>query len=168
MDESFLNIDQHNLDAEWLKQPALYFKWAKKAADARRAHEEAKSELDVVKAELSRAIREDPENYGLEKVTEGAVTAAIPEQKEYKVALKAVFDARHSADVYSAVVVALEHRKRALENIVDLFGMNYFSKPKAPTAEAAEKFDEASKREVRGRSRRVVRRGERDESDGDE
>lgn len=153
-DFSFFEIDEHNLDREWVKQPSLYFTWARKLADARQDLDEAKAKVDVTKAEVSRAIRDDPEDHGLEKVTEAAVTAAIPEHPDMIRAVKELSKARHKVDVYQAAVNALDHRKRALEKLVDLHGQNYFSTPRAPDAESAEALEEAGKQHARRRGRR--------------
>lgn len=153
-DFSFFNIDPNNLDKEWIEQPGLFFTWASKLADARRDHEDAKSELDVVRAELSRDIREDPETYGITKLTEAVVALVIPEQQEYIDAAKALSKARHRQDIYQAAVNALDHRKRALENLVDLHGQNYFAKPKAATPEAEAHFEDKRKERIRRRSSR--------------
>jgi hypothetical protein len=155
-DFSFFEVDIHQLDKEWMEQPALFFEWAERLADTRRDLDEAKSELDVTKAEISRAIRDEPEDYGLEKVTEAAVTAAIPEQEEYKIATKAVSEAKHAVDVYQGVVTALEHRKRALEKLVDLHGQSYFANPRVSNSNASEAKDEIARR--RGAKRGVRQR----------
>ena len=39
---------------------------------------------------------------------------------------------KHKVDVLQVVVDALDHRKKALENLVTLHGMSYFASPKAP------------------------------------
>jgi len=153
-DFSFFDIDEHNLDREWVEQPSLYFKWARKVADARMVLDEAKAEVDVTKAEVSRLIRDDPEDFGLEKVTEAAVTAAIPEHPDMMRAVKALSKAKHDVDIYQAAVNALDHRKRALEKLVDLHGQNYFSSPKAPDQDSAASLEESGKQQTRRKGRR--------------
>jgi hypothetical protein len=124
-------IDELQLDTEWLKQPRLYYDWAIYYADAKRDLATQKQKLDVVKAELAREIRSDPVRYNLDKVTETTVPACVLEQLEYKDANRDYINAQHRADVLGAAVAALEHRRRALENLVDLHGQNYFSQPRA-------------------------------------
>jgi len=148
-DFNFFEIDEHNLDKEWIKQPSLYFTWARKLADARLAVDEAKSELDVIKAEASRAIRDDPGEFGFEKVSEAIVATAVNEHPDVMKGVQKLYDARHEHDVYQAAVFALEHRKRALEKLVDLHGQSYFSTPKTHNAKAAERLEDAGKRHVR-------------------
>ena len=74
---SFLDIDPYNLDEEWRDQPKLYGKWAKRLANARRDLEQAKANLELVEAELSIAIREDPSHYDIPKATDKAVEKVV-------------------------------------------------------------------------------------------
>lgn len=153
-DYSFLSIDEHILDKEWVRQPALYFKWAQKLADARKRLDDSKVALTLVAAELSQAIRENPDQYGIAKITEAAVTTAIPAQEEHQSAVRRINKAKHTVDVLDAVVTALEHRKRALEKLVDLYGQSYFSTPHT-SQENQEAAAHAMKHEVRRRKRRT-------------
>lgn len=131
----FLEIDPHRLDEEWVNQPNLYYDYASHLADARQAYEDAKNNLELVRAELDKAIREDPEEFGVEKVTEKAVESAVILEDEYQAAQKQVNYSRHTMDVAQAAVGSLDHRKRALEKLVDLFLANYFSEPKRKSKE---------------------------------
>lgn len=144
-------IDPMALDKEWLNQPNLYFHWAVKAADAKRKMDEAKAELEVEKASLMRLISLNPAEFGLAKGTDAMVTGAVLEQAEYKAALRGFNEAKHLAELYGVVLSTLDHRKRALENLVELHGMNYFSAPTA-RGEAGEAVKRAEKREVRQRA----------------
>ena len=135
------DIDAERLDQEWLEQSRLYHQAALRLADARRDHEQAKADRDVTCAELDRSVRSQPGKYGLEKVTEGAVANLILLQPEHKRATQKVIEAKHTADVFQADVDALDHRKRALENLVQLRLANYFSEPRVRgNPEETEKF----------------------------
>lgn len=153
-DKSFIEIDEFNLEKEWVGQPALYLKYAEKAAKARLNLDEADSELELVTADLDKAIRGDPEKYGLEKITESGIKITVPLQDEYQEALKAVNEARYELGIVQAAVNALDHRKRALEKLVDLWQGSYFSEPKSQ-GDAKEAMEEATKRTVR---RRAIKR----------
>ena len=143
-------VDENALDQEWVLQPRKYFRYAAKLADARRDLDQSKTEVELVKAELELAIRSNPEKFDLQKVTEAAVTATVLSQAEYGRARQAALDAKHTVDVLEAAVTALEHRKRALEGLVQLRLANYFSSPKAPEGDR-EGMAEMEKRLVRGR-----------------
>jgi hypothetical protein len=52
-------------------------------------------------------------------------------------------------------VAALDHRKKALENLVYLHGQSYFSAPTAPRG-MKDRMDEVEKASVRGKARRAL------------
>lgn len=128
--EDDIRIDEENLDLEWLEQPNLMIKYTKNAAEARMNLDNAKQTLDIVKAEVDSAIRKDPEHYGLIKVTDAAVASTLLIQEEYKIAFENYLSAKYEADMAQGAVTAFSQRKDALENLVRLFGLNYFSGPR--------------------------------------
>lgn len=130
----FFDLDMHRLDEEWLRQPRLYHDYAVKLADARATWERAKAAREVVQAELDRDARRSPSLFGLDKVTEPAVEKAVLLHKRYQKANEEVIIAKHEMDVLQAAVDTLEHKKKALENMVSLHGRDYFAVPRA-TAE---------------------------------
>lgn len=145
-------IDEQALDLEWLRQPKLYFKWASAYAAAKRDVSEAKAELDVTKAEVAAEIRKDPGFYGC-KGTVDAVNECAMLQPEYKAALRKLHRMQYHQDVIGAAVSSLDHRKKALENLVDLHSQNYFSEPRAKPA-SREAVDNMERDAVRRRGQR--------------
>lgn len=149
LDEDLVfGIDKNLLDDEWLNQPKLYFRWAVQLEDARADLEIAKAEFDVVKSELDLNIRTSPDDYDLPKVTDKAIAAAMMTQPGYEGAQKAVFEHKHRVGVLQAAVTALDHRKKALEKLVDLHGQKYFASPRA-SENSREAMEEVEKRSVR-------------------
>lgn len=144
-DSSFLVIDSNNLEKEWVDQPRLYFKYATKLENAREDFEQAKAELGVVAAECDLDIRNNPAKYDLPKATEKSVEAAVAMHDDYVAAAKEVSVQRHRVGVFQAAVNALDHRKKALEKLVELFLANYYSAPRAP-AGSTELMDRQNKR----------------------
>jgi hypothetical protein len=143
----FFQIDPNALDREWVQQPALYHKYAVRLANARRDAEQAETLIDVVYAELDAAIRANPEKYGVAKITEPSVKAAILGHRKYKAATAAHIEAKHAAGILQAAVSTMDHRKRAFENLVDLRLADYFSEPR--TTSGREQYDRAKKRQAR-------------------
>lgn len=127
-----LKIDETALDVEWLNQPSLLAKYTKIAAQARLDMDTAKDYLDYKKAELDKNIRKNPDKYGVEKVTEGAIASAIVLDDEYKEAQEELNNCRYEYDMVRGMVEAFEQRKSALENLVKLFNSNYFAGPTVP------------------------------------
>lgn len=143
-----LEINEFELDKEWIKQPATYHKYATKLAEAKYRLEEAKAQTELVKAELSSEIRNNPNEYGLAKITESVVASTILTQDEFKSVHAELLDQKHQVDLLQAVVTSLDHRKRALESLVSLHGQDYFSSPRADTR-SQETIDEIQKKSVR-------------------
>ena len=125
-------LNKNNLDNEWVSQVSLFAEWADKLAEARQTERRAKAQLELTEAEVKLSIRRNPQQYGLEKVTEGAVTELLTIDKRYQKALAAHHDAEHTVDVYKAKVDTLHQRKGGLEDLVRLRLADYFSEPKAP------------------------------------
>lgn len=144
------DLDPNRLDEEWVSQPRLFWEAARKLADARADYERAKAAREVEKAELDRAIRRDPEDFGMNKITEGAIEQVILLQKTYKRANEEVIKAKHTVDIFEADVRTLEHRKSALEALVKLRLEEYYSDPRPPKG-GREVVEEMERRAVFGK-----------------
>ncbi len=162
----FFDIDRERLDEEWIAQPKLFFKYASKLADAKRKLEEAKGELDVTTAELDQSIRSAPEKFGLAKVTEGSIKQAIMTQDIYNKANSVVGGLKYKVDMYQAAVSALDHRKRALENLVDLWAQDYWAEPRAKT-NSREKIEKESNAKVMERIKIKSKKRGKEHDDND-
>ena len=130
--EKDISIDETALDVEWLDQPRLMLKYAQHAARCKAELDRAKEALEVVKAELDRAIRQDPAKYEVKKVTESAIQSAILVQPQYQQASKDYADSKYEYEMAVAAVRAIDQKKTALENLVKLHGMSYFAGPQVP------------------------------------
>lgn len=156
-DRQFLDIDPDALDKALVEQPRLFFKHAAKLADARLELDEAESRFDVVKADLSLAIRGNPKKYKLGdeiKITEASIDATITTHPKYVEAQGEVNVAKHAVAILQAVATALDHRKRALEKMVDLHGQNYFSTPHVRGEEANASLDREKTRAFVNKTKR--------------
>lgn len=130
--EEDVRIDETALDLEWLEQPSLMMQYGKMMAQANRELDELKETLNLVRAELDKAIRTNPEAYGIEKITETVVQNTIIQQTKYQEAQQEVLDAIYESKVASVAVQAIDQRKTALENLVRLHGQQYFAGPRIP------------------------------------
>ena len=141
----FFKPDKYKLDEEWEGQPELYFEYAVKLADARSEHEHAITQQDLIEAELDRDIRSNPIKYDVAKITEGSVEKVILTQRGYQACHEVVLKAKHRVDVLQAAVTALDHRKKAIEGLVQLWLADFYSKPLIK-GENREKMDEMQER----------------------
>ena len=147
-----IHPDPNLLDEEWVAQSSLRFSYGADLADAKRTLQSAKAELDVTEAELKLAIRSDPAKFNLDKVTEDVVKSAVLLEPEYQKAKTHVIESQHDVDVLDAAVSAIDHRKKALEDLVDLFLAGYYAKPKASDG-SREQMQEVERHSVRRRGR---------------
>jgi alkylhydroperoxidase/carboxymuconolactone decarboxylase family protein YurZ len=145
-----VRIDELNLDKECIRLPTEFTKYAFFAAEKRKEMDQAKARLEEVEAELQKEVRANPSNFGIEKITENAISAAVRGMAAYKEAYQAFLDARYEYDKASAVVSALDHKKRSLVLLVELLAMGYFSAPKI-SERGKQALEEMTKEKVRRR-----------------
>lgn len=141
-DFDFFDLDQKRIDQEWRNQVKKVIEYGTQLADARRTHEKAKASLDLIEADLDTAIRftdsveqqkEPPKGKTKKKaMTEGAIKNAIIIHKKYQYAKEKLINAKYEVDRLQVVMDALEHRKKALESLVQLWSREYYAEPRAP------------------------------------
>ena len=134
---SLMSIDPNRLDQMWLEHTGRYMEMVQHAVDARINYEGLKDRLDVVKAQVDRNIRANPSAYGLEKVTEGAVGAAVLLSQPYMDAQAGVTEARKVQLLTQGAVDAMEHRKKALEEITQLTLSGWRGEARSPVRDAS-------------------------------
>jgi|ADurb_Cas_03_Slu_FD_contig_123_38984_length_8142_multi_4_in_2_out_2_6 hypothetical protein len=130
--EEDIKIDETALDVEWLGQPKLMLRYAQHAAKMRMETDIAKEKLDIMRAELDKEVRMNPDSFDIAKITEATVLAAIISDSRYQKANKAYLEAKYESDIAQSAVRAFDARKDALENLVRLHGQQYFAGPKMP------------------------------------
>lgn len=146
---SEFQIQPNHLDREWRNQPTLMHDHCLRLADAKQQLNSAKSNLEVVEAEEDREVRMHPSRYGIDKLSETRIKNAVILSPSYREAAKEVIRLQHAVDVLQAAVSALDHKKRALENLVHLHAMSYYSEP-----QTNEDAYDAMREEARGRALR--------------
>lgn len=124
-------IDPLRLEAEWRDHPQAVYNAASDAALRRRDFDRANEDLSLITARIQSEIRKNPAaNLGEGvKVTEDAISNCMKSDIEYMAACRKVTDARYAMNMADAAVTALEHKKRALTKLVDLWLHEYYSDP---------------------------------------
>ena len=151
--EQFVDIDPFQLDKECVSLPSDYLKFSTTSALLRKQMDEAKARLDVESAALSKRIRSNPEKYGLDKVTESAVTGMVLLDQSYQKADRAYRRARYEYDISQSAVWAMEHKKKSLSLLVELHLMGYSANVKVSQG-GKEAIEEMMKKRARHRLRR--------------
>lgn len=142
--ENFLKdvaINPDELDEIWMLQPQIFEKYAENFAAMMQKRDNFKIELDALKSKKMKEIIDDPPKFGLKKTTDAVITAVLNEQEDYIAKLKEYNQINHDYNVSKDRKDALKQKKDTLENMVKLFGLNYFAGPMVPRKlESGERF----------------------------
>jgi len=130
--EKDLKIDPNQLDVEAGMQGEIFFKWAEASVEALREKDLSKLTLGVKIAELSQRARLDPDSFGITRVTEGGINAAVQVHPEMIEAQENYIEVSKNAGLLKEATNAMEQRKRMLEILVTLHGQQYFAGPSVP------------------------------------
>lgn len=122
-----LSVDPNQLPREWGRHVPMYHYWAEQQADAQAAYDEAKSELDLVKAEMDLEVRNNKDDYGIDKINNDIVANTVLTQPEVQAAVKRVNESRHQLELAKAATGALDHRRKQLSMLVDMKIKAYMS-----------------------------------------
>jgi hypothetical protein len=141
-----VQIDVNDLGKELYTQPSLYIKWAKIWANESHRRDFFKARLEQVKAEVELDIRDNPKEWGIEKVTEASVRALVECDEGVEKARNAFFQASRNLNNALSAKLAMEQRKSMLENIVKVYQTGYWGELPVP-----DKQDRASHYEERER-----------------
>ena len=133
-----IKLDKYRLDENAIEQPSLYNNTAEDWAKSVLERDKAKENLEIVAAKVGKRIRESPEIYGIEKVTEKSLQEAMVQDKEYREASSKLINAQYNVNVLSSAKEAIDHRGKALRILSDLYSGSYFS------ASAGEKMKETA------------------------
>lgn len=129
--EKDMELDQHGLDFEWLRQSSLYLKYSVLYADLASYRDEAKEELQRIDAVIDLEIRSDWESFGFEtKPTEPAIKAAILQDDRHIKAAKSLIFAVREMNIAQGAKTALDHKKAALERLSTLYLSGYWADPR--------------------------------------
>jgi hypothetical protein len=152
-----IKLDPNELDVAAATQGELFIKWAERAVKARTEMEYAKLQLETKQARLQIRCRKSPRKFKLEKLTEGAIQAAVLLHPEYQAAHEHYLDARQVCAMLEKAVNGMEMRKRMIEVLITLHGQQYFAGPSVPRdlSKAYREFQEG--REDRVKERQVKR-----------
>lgn len=163
MDKNDFKIDLATLDKHLQEQPELVIYYGELSANKEAERDRIKDELDSHMAKLDLEIRATPDFYGLDKATDASVKAAVA-CDETTIALKEkLVVANQELNLLKrAAERGLRHKRKALENLSQLFLGEYFAKPKV-SQEARQSLVDKGRREKHaqrlGENKRLNRNG---------
>ena len=130
--EQDLIIDPNQLDVEAVRQAELFYRYAKEAVKARTVMDEKKMAMEVLEAKLQMRVRENPEKFGLLKVTEASIIACVKTRDSYIGAFQEWVRAAERSRLIDKAVVGMEMKKSMIETLTKLHGQQYFAGPSVP------------------------------------
>lgn len=125
-------IDPLRLDEEYVNFSTKYARAAKAAANATDRFERAKAELKVVSAELDHAIRSDPEQFEVSKVTDKVVEMTILRRPRFIKAQERYLDAKHAMEIAETLVKTLDHHRFCIDGVWKLVSASYLNTDMKP------------------------------------
>ena len=150
-----VKIEQDALDLEWLKHPHRYMLYAEAAAKANDLVRKKKNDLEIIDAKIDKEVRESMEG----KVTENAVKAKVIEDDRHLKALIEYNDSLYQAELCASAVKAMDHKKAALQALVQLIAIGYTAAPKVPRNLKEEvNIEEQGIEKVKGEARERISR----------
>lgn len=121
-----LHIHIHELHKDAQAQPDLVCRAGELAAEMKARSKRAKLAVEETKANVDKSIRDNPDEHGLAKVTEGAVQSTIDRCVEVKKAQNEAIDAELESDKAAVLAEAYRHRKGMISDEVTLYVANYW------------------------------------------
>lgn len=135
--EGRLKIDKYDLDGELVDAAVYYNEIAQNYADAVSYRDEAKAEVDGIRAKLDQAIRKQLAAAN-EKTTEDGLKAKITAHPEYQAALEQLAAWNDRVVRWTGLQEAVKQRGYALKDLASLYVAGYWADQAGSTRAARE------------------------------
>jgi len=143
-------VDMNRLEEQAAEHSFLFIQHSKDLKDAKTEMAQAKSELDLIKADIGHWVIKNPKKYGLpEKTNADMIKRVILKHPKQKVALAVFLEKQELVNTLQIYVFAYEHRKRMISEAISLHGQQYFAKPYVATSEIKEVVEQLEKKRIR-------------------
>lgn len=153
-----LKIDKNDLDNELMDQAYYFYQAARRFADAISYRDEAKADLEGIKAKVGLQIRQQFSDAG-EKITEGGVDARVIANPEYQKALDRMAAWTDRVVRWTGLRDSIQQRGYALKDLTALYIAGYWADRAGSQASREVKGDRAAAgREVIANKARERRR----------
>lgn len=126
--EDDLKINRFKLEDEAENQPSLFYHYSEIAADAREKRDKAKARLKEVEGRVSLDYRSG-KKVTEAKLTEASISAAVDIDIEVIEARNAYLKAEAILGKATAAEESMQQRKAMIGHLVQLYTMQYYSKP---------------------------------------
>lgn len=129
--EKDLEINPHQLELEWIRQPQLASKYNHLSKEASKDHRYAKERKKTVRSRLMLGAVVALKEQG-QPTSDAMKEAYYRSHPDYIAAVEEEIEAEVVASKLQDAVYIIGQRKAALEDLVRLLGMDYFAKPNTP------------------------------------
>jgi hypothetical protein len=126
--EADVAIDRSKLDWENARQTRLFEKYNKKYMKALEDKLIQEEVFNGKKAKMAGDIRRNAKDYGLDKMTEGAVMLALPNHPDFEAAHKLYLEYYLRYDYYLGVIENIGKRPTLLSNLGRLIEVGYWTR----------------------------------------
>ncbi len=153
-----VKIDEDALDIEWLEQGSLAMRYAQYQIECDSKVRQLEEKKRVIRSELILAVNEEPKNtVGKDKPNAADIEAYYRTQLSYQGITERLNNARTEAEYAKVASDEIRYtRKKALENLVALYGQQYFAGPKTPRdlkSERQKRVDEGVSKSLRRKNK---------------
>lgn len=132
--EEDMYIDMDNLEVEILNQSQLAMKYGKYLSECRKVHSLAEEKVKLTRSELNNKASKDPKRWIPSKnPTVGNLEAYYRSHPKHIRAKEEAIAAEFELELAQIAFNEISRTRRfALENMVKLYGLQYFAGPKVP------------------------------------
>ena len=151
--EKDVEINEFELEKEWLNQASLYMKYAEASAQAEAEMLEAHEAIKIRRSELIKECKEDNP-----KATAPEIESYYRTDSEHQELKTKWIEAQHNFRILEGVVKSMYMRKSALENLVRMSLSAYYGEPASPEGVPSftkEVRQSAARDKIKGNSRRT-------------
>jgi hypothetical protein len=122
-----LAINRDELELECQNQPLIYEEIGQEVTKAYRLSKDAKADYDCIVGSTMLAIRKNPGAYGLDKLTESTVNAAVTTDEQVKKSKAEMHQKEEEFKALQILQEACQQRKSSIRDLVDMWVHNYYS-----------------------------------------
>ena len=143
-------VNKNDLDTEWMYLGKTIYEYSLYLVYANEDVNQIKDDMELLKGDIAGPVRSDPSDFGLSKVTEGAVNEIVFADEGYQKLHEKLKKAEHVVGTLRSAVKGLEHKKDGLLWVTKLFMMNYYADKLPPDVEQGikERQDRANIHEI--------------------
>ena len=158
-----MEVDKNMLDVQWEEHAEIYFQYVEISSACSQVIDGLKDELSVAEAEKDFKLRSNPDKYGIEKVTNDVVKAFVAKDKKLAEKRQEIQEWMYYDRILRGALTSIEHRKRALTKLSDLYIAGYYSAPKVgePVKKETEKRAKGEVKKTLKKSKRMTDRSKK-------